>query len=274
MLKDFLNNFQAAQDTIREASAAAADAAKQNMKQAYEKATKISLNVDLNAPDIIVPVDSSSYHVLAIDLGHLSITNSFIVLEEKNKSGHPAVVDEMRLKLTNMTIHRAQYNLKLEEEQVCDILEPVTFVFTVRRNLSSSWYDAVPDITVTGNINSIKVAIREIRSIFTYYFFQLLLSQADYQMIMSILSGNLAEGTKPEPKSNKVTPVPSKLVSIPQMAIVEGESSISSYKATGERVHTFLKFIFTMESFIINLYTGAAKTVFLCLKCIKPICLS
>lgn len=127
------------------------------MKDVYAKATKISLTVDLKAPDIIVPVDSNSYHALEVDLGHLSITNSFIVLEIKNEQGHPAVVDEMKLQLTNMKVQRIELDLNHKIVKHCDLLEPVTFTLTVRRNLSSSWYEAVPDIAVSGNIKSIKV---------------------------------------------------------------------------------------------------------------------
>lgn len=152
-----MNKFQAAQDTIIEASAAAADAAKQNMKDAYVKATKISLNVDLRAPDIIVPVDSMSYHAIEVDLGQLSITNSFIILDIKNEMGHSAVVDEMKMKLTNMKVQRIELDLSHKVVKNCQLLEPVTFVLTVRRNLSSSWYEAVPDIALAGNIKSINV---------------------------------------------------------------------------------------------------------------------
>lgn len=154
-----MNNFQAAQNRIIEASAAAADAAKQNMKDAYAKATKISLNVDLRAPDIIVPVDSSSYHAVEIDLGLLSITNSFVILDIKNEFGYSAIVDEMKMTLTNMKVQRIELDLNHTVVKSCQLLEPVTFVVTVRRNLSSLWYEAVPDLALAGNIKSIRVGI-------------------------------------------------------------------------------------------------------------------
>lgn len=43
----FLNNFQTALNTIKAASAAAAEAAKQNMQQAYENATRVALNIEI-----------------------------------------------------------------------------------------------------------------------------------------------------------------------------------------------------------------------------------
>lgn len=127
------------------------------MKDAYDKATKISLNVDLRAPDIIVPVDSTSYHAIEVDLGHMALSNSFIVLEVKNEHGHPAVIDEMKMKLTDMKVQRIQLDANHKVVKSCELLEPVTFILTVRRNLSSSWYEAVPDLAIGGNIKTIKV---------------------------------------------------------------------------------------------------------------------
>lgn len=71
----FLNNFQAAQQAIAEASAAAAETAKQNMVEAYSNATRMLLNIRIKAPIIIVPVDSKSRRALSIDLGNLNISN-------------------------------------------------------------------------------------------------------------------------------------------------------------------------------------------------------
>lgn len=74
-LQSFLDNFQTAQQAIADASAAAAETAKQNMVEAYSNAKRMSLNVRIKAPLIIVPVDSKSLQAISIDLGHLCITN-------------------------------------------------------------------------------------------------------------------------------------------------------------------------------------------------------
>lgn len=75
-LQHFLNNFQAAQQAIADASAAAAETAKQNMVEAYSNATRMLLSVRIKAPIIIVPVDSKSLKAISIDLGHLNISNN------------------------------------------------------------------------------------------------------------------------------------------------------------------------------------------------------
>lgn len=221
------------------------------MKDAYAKATKLSLSIDLRAPDIIVPVSSTSYHALEIDLGHLALTNSFITLDIRNEKGYPAVVDEMKMKLTNLKIQRIEMDVNRKVLKHCDILEPVTFTVTVRRNLSSAWYEAIPDLGISGQIQTIK----------------LLLSQADYQMIMCILSENMAEGQQPAPPAQNIPSTTSKTTTVisevalnPSIEEVEEEAQVQ-LKVDEEKIHIFLKFTFTMESFVINLFTGAAKTV-------------
>lgn len=71
-----MDNFQAAQQALAEASAAAAETAKQNMVEAYTHATRMRLNIKIKAPIIIVPVDSQSLEAISIDLGYLCITNA------------------------------------------------------------------------------------------------------------------------------------------------------------------------------------------------------
>lgn len=73
--QNFLDNFQTAQQAIADASAAAAETAKQNMVEAYSNAKRMALNIRIKAPIIIVPVDSQSLQAISIDLGHLCITN-------------------------------------------------------------------------------------------------------------------------------------------------------------------------------------------------------
>lgn len=101
-------------------------------------------------------------------------------------------------------------------------------------------------------------------------FFQLLLSQADYQMLMSILSGNLQEGKAsetqpqhlPQPKADTTSGATTAEFVI-RDSIAESTASNRSYaqRPVEEKVHISLKFNFAMESFIIDLFTGGAETV-------------
>lgn len=129
------------------------------MQDAYKKATKISFNVHLKAPDIVVPVDSKSYHAILLDMGQMNIENTFLHLDIKNEMQHSAVIDEMKMTLTDFKLCRIQLNTEHKTVKETTLLQPLTFIVSVRRNLSASWYNAVPDIHVSGQIKTIKVNI-------------------------------------------------------------------------------------------------------------------
>lgn len=56
----------------------AAESAKANVQNAYEKASKISLHVKLNAPIVIAPVNSKSPYAVMIDFGQITLNNRFL----------------------------------------------------------------------------------------------------------------------------------------------------------------------------------------------------
>lgn len=102
---NFLDNFQTAQERIKEASRAAAEAAKQSAVAAYEQASRIKLNIKIKAPIILVPVHSRSFEAIVIDLGNLKITNIFNNLDVKSDHG-PAVIDEMKVELSDVKLSK------------------------------------------------------------------------------------------------------------------------------------------------------------------------
>lgn len=95
---------------------------------------------------------------------------------------------------------------------------------------------------------------------------QLLLAQSDYQMIMSILSGNLAEGQSKDAAVQSISSTQivksseSKAID-GTMVDVEGRSLPTIEEDPRPKTHIFLKFTFTMEQLIINLFTGKSQEV-------------
>jgi vacuolar protein sorting-associated protein 13A/C len=102
---NFLDNFQTAQERIKEASIAAAEAAKQTAVQAYEQATRIKMNIKIKAPIILVPVHSQSLEAIIVDLGNLKITNLINNLDVKSEHGQ-AVIDEMKVELSDVKLSK------------------------------------------------------------------------------------------------------------------------------------------------------------------------
>lgn len=104
-LQNFLNNFTAAQATISQAGAAAAESARQKAMDAYETATRMKLNIRIKAPIIIVPIGSQDRNALLLDLGLLELTNNTVevaVVEEERL----AVIDEIKLQICDVKISK------------------------------------------------------------------------------------------------------------------------------------------------------------------------
>ncbi|KAI4459978.1 vacuolar protein sorting-associated protein vps13 [Holotrichia oblita] len=248
-MSSFVDNFQAARAAIIEASQAAADKAKNNVTNIYENATRISLNVRMRAPKIVIPRNSKDYNALYIDLGNLHIANSFIILDIKNERDEPAVIDEIQLKLTDFKLSRIMTNIKRTITNDVTILLPLSFSLNVKRNLSSKWYKAIPEVHIVGQIESIEIHI----------------GQPDYNMILATLNGNLAEGAKVEvqkPSSMvKVEVDQGVLTTASATTIKPCNDLILLDKTDGEidivdkNTYIFLKFNFMMNSFVVSLFT-------------------
>lgn len=212
---NFLANFQTAQDRIKEASKAAAEAAKQNVVAAYEQATRIKMNIKIKAPIILVPVHSRSLQAIVVDLGNLKITNTINNQEVKSEHG-PVVIDEMKVELSDVKLSKVRlhgnddsessettvssrflssgknnsrrFNVNIAYHPLSEllyvinpkdhVLKPTSFTLLVKRNLSSGWYKDHPQIEITGRLQTIELNV----------------VAQDYQVIMQILEKNMTEG--------------------------------------------------------------------------------
>ncbi|GBP47899.1 Vacuolar protein sorting-associated protein 13 [Eumeta japonica] len=240
--KEFLNNFQAAQQAIIDASAVAADAARANVQNAYQNSTKVLLKVQLDAPLIIIPENSKSLDAMLVDLGQMKINNNFVDLQVQGLS-NKVTVDELTLGLENVKLSCVQLNS-------CDdgysgernLLKPTSFTLLVKRSLST-WYEPLPDLDISGRLKAI----------------QILVGQRDYKSIMKILNQNLQEGQqKPEPKQlQTVQSGPSKpSVKSQTSSKTQIKTSLQTQTSVPEmpaKPRVTMNFAFTMDSFVIDL---------------------
>ncbi|XP_055686925.1 intermembrane lipid transfer protein Vps13 isoform X2 [Lutzomyia longipalpis] len=265
---NFLDNFQAAQEKIAEAGAAAAGAAKQNVVDAYAKATRMNLNVRIKAPIIILPEDSKSINALCLDLGNLSVTNHCYELPTANEENRKAVMDDMKLDLKDLKVTKVNLyqdanldashgDISFNPDSGNAILTPTSFSLNIARNLSASWYKDRPDIEILGKMNSIVIN----------------LDTSDYKLIMDILGKNMQEGggERKAPPPPAVAPkaetvnreTVQEVVRVHQELIKTPPSESCSETPTDDSksmmIATFLKFSFQMDSLIINLQTDGDK---------------
>lgn len=267
----FMNNFQATQQAIANASAAAADAAKQNAVAVYEKATRMKLNVRVKAPVIIVPIDSSSLEAVVLDLGQLTLSNVITDIKTPDSDKGPAVMDEIKLVLRDMRLvrvnileethqyisHSSDLNASLDVvdsnfgfKSKLNILDPTSFTLVVKRNLSFSWYKDQPEIDISGRLRCI----------------ELNLFMDDYGLIMSILNRNMNEGanefpnlaaapasSSQTPKSPFASPQRTPQDSPAKKAVDQLKDKMRLKKIEREKISEQFKFNFQFDGVVINL---------------------
>jgi len=109
-----VNQFEAAKSKLREAGAAVAGGAVTAAQQLSTRAFRLLLDIRLKAPVIFIPRSSSSRHVLVVDLGRLTVSNCFKVVDSDEKAktseGVPAIVDHMSVDLTDMKLSTYVYS--------------------------------------------------------------------------------------------------------------------------------------------------------------------
>ncbi|KMY92020.1 vacuolar protein sorting-associated protein 13 [Drosophila simulans] len=246
---NFLNNFTAAQATISQAGAAAAESARQKAMDAYETATRMKLNIRIKAPIIIVPIGSQDRNALMLDLGLLELTNNTVevaVAEEERL----AVIDEIKLQICDVKISKIVLldgNESTVDEVDAEVgflskfnmMNPMSCTLSITRNLSYTWYRDVPELNLSGRLKSI----------------ELTLFADDYALVMLVLNRNLNEGLEEFPPSEEA----------PQQAQVRPErrnsragrlSRTVQVSPKREKIHESIKFNFQFDGVVINLMEG------------------
>ena len=70
-----------------------------------------SVDIELNLPQIVIPLNSQSDSAIVIDLGHLEATNTLSkVVGIVNKIGQPALIDTLHINWTAINISRYVIN--------------------------------------------------------------------------------------------------------------------------------------------------------------------
>lgn len=132
--------------------------AKQNVQNFHENSTRMKLNISIKAPDIVIPGDSKSLDAIILSLGHLIMSNQFLNLGVENSVGQPAIIDDLKLNLTDLKLMRVLLKPNYEVQFASVLLQPVSFHLWLKRNLSSMWYTDIPDIDIIAELQSIEVS--------------------------------------------------------------------------------------------------------------------
>uniref|UniRef100_A0A8C6BAR6 Vacuolar protein sorting 13 homolog C n=1 Tax=Monodon monoceros TaxID=40151 RepID=A0A8C6BAR6_MONMO len=184
-LLNFLNNFQTAKEALSAATAQAAEKAATSVKDFAQRSFRVSINIDLKAPVIVIPQSSISTNAVVVDLGLIRVHNQFSLISGEDYSD-PPVIDRMDVQLTELKLSRTVIQPGISHPDI-QLLHPINLEFYVNRNLAASWYHKVPVVEIKGHLESMNVN----------------LNQDDLNLLFRILAENLGEATE---DLNKVKP--------------------------------------------------------------------
>ncbi|XP_042337667.1 vacuolar protein sorting-associated protein 13C-like, partial [Plectropomus leopardus] len=174
----FVDNFQTAKEALSAATAQAAEKAASSVRGFAQKSFRLSMDIRLKAPLIVVPQSSSSENAVVVDLGLITVANSFSLLPVDGFS-LPAVVEKMDVRLTQLKLSRALLKRDAAALDI-EILQPINLELLVTRNLAASWFTKIPAVQVQGVLRSLQVN----------------LGKEDLGVLMKILVENIGEGSK------------------------------------------------------------------------------
>ena len=101
----FVDNFQTAKEALSAATAQAAEKAASSVRDFAQKSFRLSMDIRLKAPLIIIPQSSDSHNAFVVDLGLITVGNSFSLMSAEGLP-LPAVVEKMDVKLTHLKLSR------------------------------------------------------------------------------------------------------------------------------------------------------------------------
>lgn len=101
----FVDHFQTAKEALSAATTQAAEKAVSGVRDLAQKSFRLSLDIKLKAPLIIVPQSSTSQNAIVVDLGLITVTNSFSLLPAEGLPLLP-VMEKMDVRLTQLKLSR------------------------------------------------------------------------------------------------------------------------------------------------------------------------
>uniref|UniRef100_A0A8C4ZUL9 Vacuolar protein sorting 13 homolog C n=1 Tax=Gadus morhua TaxID=8049 RepID=A0A8C4ZUL9_GADMO len=175
----FVDNFQTAKEALSAATAQAAEKAASSVRDFAQKSFRLSMDVRLKAPLIVIPQSSVSHNAFVVDLGLITVGNSFSLIPSEGHLPLPAVLEKMDVKLTQLKLSRTTVKRDSQQPDI-EILQPINLELLIHRNLAASWFTKIPGVQVKGVLKSMNMTLGE----------------EDFGVLMKILVENIGEGSK------------------------------------------------------------------------------
>ncbi|XP_051510128.1 intermembrane lipid transfer protein VPS13A-like isoform X3 [Myxocyprinus asiaticus] len=243
----FINNFQEAKNALAEVTAQAAEKAATGVLELAERSTRISLDVNINAPVVFLPQSSVSHNVIVADLGLVTVKNHFEIVTSPTHTKIPPVMDIMALGLSDLKMYRTTFSDGKFKSEL-QLLKPVNMDLSIKRNLSASWYHSIPDIQISAHLKPMS----------------LILSQEDLTIVLKTLSENLSETSDDLPASSSSEKEDT--VSTKDSQSSGGNTVVTAAVVEGHKtgkLKTTLKLNFKFDSMTLVLYSPDTNEIHL-----------
>lgn len=104
-MQNFSNHFHTAKEALSVATTQAAERAANSVRDLAQKSVRVSLDIRLKAPVITIPESSLSPNALLIDLGLITVDNTFSMLPVEG-APLPVVIEHMTVCLSQLKLSR------------------------------------------------------------------------------------------------------------------------------------------------------------------------
>ncbi|XP_062531261.1 intermembrane lipid transfer protein VPS13A isoform X2 [Bombyx mori] len=163
-----------------EVAHAAERAAEKHVQELRSAPTRLNLVIEIHAPVLLLPQKPSSPNLLVLNLGDLQIENFFKKMKTVQDASSPMqqpVIDNILMKLVNVTISRAVMTLAGTLEVQEPILEPVRVSCDIERCVASAPRD---QLALNAHVTTQALSLN--------------LGQNDLATILAVWTDNLSEG--------------------------------------------------------------------------------
>jgi vacuolar protein sorting-associated protein 13A/C len=107
-MQRFADQFGQSREKLSQAGTAVASQATTAAQNLSTRSSRLSLDIRLKAPVVLIPQSSRSANALVVDLGQITISNSFLITGagQKSHDGLPPVLDQMIIELSQLKVSR------------------------------------------------------------------------------------------------------------------------------------------------------------------------
>ena len=195
----FIDPFTNMKEFIKQQALEAYDISAKVLEEGYNNATRIKLDISLDAPIIVLPVSSRKKETFEANLGKLRLQNNHHYQEHY---AHLITLDTMNISLSEMRLNRTRIAEGRNDNSTvgsCEIIKPIDFELEVTRNMDGAMTEVdIPEIQVKGTLHEIRIE----------------LSKDDYNALIAMVIENFQEKGVMEPP-NKSASMPKKSLNLP-----------------------------------------------------------